>query len=70
MTSYLKAVTMGFPAGPGLRESAVHHLEPDDLVALSVEAAAMAGAPLAGTGWMPGGATATVPARRGAPFMI
>jgi hypothetical protein len=52
MTSYLKALTMGFPAGLGLRESAVHHLGPDYLGALSV------------------GATTTVPARRGAPFMI
>ena len=29
-------------------------LEPDDLVALTVEAAAMAQVPLAGTGWVPG----------------
>jgi glutamate synthase domain-containing protein 2 len=32
----------------------VHNLEPEDLVALSVEAAAMAGVPLAGTDWIPG----------------
>jgi methylamine---glutamate N-methyltransferase subunit C len=32
----------------------VHNLEPEDLVALSVEAAAMAGVPLAGTNWIPG----------------
>ena len=32
----------------------VHNLEPDDLVALTIEAAAMAGVPLAGTGWIPG----------------
>ncbi|MEM1050345.1 MAG: FMN-binding glutamate synthase family protein [Pseudomonadota bacterium] len=35
-------------------KSHVHNLEPDDLVALSVEAAAMAGVPLAGTDWIPG----------------
>ncbi|MFA9460418.1 FMN-binding glutamate synthase family protein [Thiohalorhabdus methylotrophus] len=37
-------------------KSDVHHLEPEDLVALTVEAAAMAKVPLAGTDWIPGGA--------------
>ena len=32
----------------------VHHLEREDLVAVSIEAAAMAGVPLAGTSWIPG----------------
>lgn len=32
----------------------VHHLEREDLVALTIEAAAMAGVPLAGTNWIPG----------------
>jgi hypothetical protein len=32
----------------------VHHLEREDLVALTVESAAMAGVPLAGTQWIPG----------------
>ncbi len=32
----------------------VHHLEREDLAALSIEAAAMAGVPLAGTSWIPG----------------
>lgn len=32
----------------------VHHLEREDLVALTIEAAAMAGVPLAGTSWIPG----------------
>ena len=32
----------------------VHHLEREDLVALTVEAAAMAGVLLAGTDWVPG----------------
>jgi len=32
----------------------VHHLEKEDLVALTIEAAAMAGVPLAGTSWIPG----------------
>ncbi len=35
-------------------KSHLHHLEPEDLVALTVEAAAMARVPLAGTGWIPG----------------
>ncbi|MEB3213142.1 MAG: glutamate synthase-related protein, partial [Leptolyngbyaceae bacterium] len=32
----------------------VHHLEREDLVALTIEAAAMAKIPLAGTTWIPG----------------
>jgi glutamate synthase domain-containing protein 2 len=32
----------------------VHHLEREDLVAVTIEAAAMAGVPLAGTSWVPG----------------
>jgi glutamate synthase domain-containing protein 2 len=35
-------------------KSHVHNLEPEDLVALTVEAAAMAQVPLAGTSWIPG----------------
>jgi methylamine---glutamate N-methyltransferase subunit C len=35
-------------------KSHVHNLEPEDLVALTVEAAAMAQVPLAGTKWIPG----------------
>jgi glutamate synthase domain-containing protein 2 len=35
-------------------KSHLHNLEPEDLVALTVEAAAMARVPLAGTGWIPG----------------
>ncbi len=35
-------------------KSDVHNLEPEDLVALTVEAAAMAQVPLAGTSWIPG----------------
>jgi hypothetical protein len=32
----------------------VLNLEPEDLCALTIEAAAMAGVPLAGTDWIPG----------------
>ena len=35
-------------------KSHVHNLEPEDMVALTMEAAAMAGVPLAGTNWIPG----------------
>ena len=35
-------------------KSHLHNLEPEDLAALTVEAAAMAGVPLAGTHWIPG----------------
>ncbi|MGB6348166.1 MAG: FMN-binding glutamate synthase family protein [Methyloceanibacter sp.] len=35
-------------------KSDVHNLEPEDLVALTVESAAMADVPLAGTNWIPG----------------
>ena len=32
----------------------LQHLEPEDLVAITMEAAAMARVPLAGTSWIPG----------------
>ena len=35
-------------------KSHVHNLEPEDLAALTVEASAMSGIPLAGTDWIPG----------------
>ena len=35
-------------------KSHVHNLEPEDLVALTVEAAKMAQVPLSGTDWIPG----------------
>ena len=55
MTNYLKALTMELTAlARACGKSNVHHLEPDDLVALTVEAAAMAKVPLAGTDWIPG----------------
>jgi glutamate synthase domain-containing protein 2 len=55
VTNYLKALTMELTAlARACGKSNVHHLEPEDLVALTVEAAAMAGVPLAGTNWIPG----------------
>jgi len=49
-TLVLEAQTLARACG----KSHVLNLEPEDMVALSVEAAAMAGIPLAGTDWIPG----------------
>ena len=46
----LEAQTLARACG----KSHVLNLEPDDMVALTIEAAAMAGVPLAGTDWIPG----------------
>jgi methylamine---glutamate N-methyltransferase subunit C len=55
MTNYLKALTMELTTlARACGKSNVHHLEPEDLVALTIEAAAMARVPLAGTNWIPG----------------
>jgi methylamine---glutamate N-methyltransferase subunit C len=55
LTNYLKAMTMELTTlARACGKSDVHHLEPEDLAALTVEAAAMAGVPLAGTDWIPG----------------
>ena len=55
VANYLRAVTMEVTAlTRACGKSDVHHLEPEDLAALTVEAAAMARVPLAGTGWIPG----------------
>jgi glutamate synthase domain-containing protein 2 len=49
-TMTLEAQTLARACG----KSHVHNLEPEDLVALTIEAAAMARVPLAGTAWIPG----------------
>ena len=55
VANYLWAITMELTAlARACGKSDVHHLEPEDLVALTVEAAAMARVPLAGTDWIPG----------------
>jgi glutamate synthase domain-containing protein 2 len=55
VANYLRALTMEVTAlARACGKSDVHHLEPEDLAALTVEAAAMAGVPLAGTDWIPG----------------
>jgi glutamate synthase domain-containing protein 2 len=53
--NYLKTVNMELTTiARACGKQNVHHLEREDLVALTVEAAAMARIPLAGTQWIPG----------------
>lgn len=55
LRNYLQVLTMELTTlARACGKSNVHHLEPEDLVALTVEAAAMAKVPLAGTDWIPG----------------
>ncbi len=55
VANYLRVLTLETQIiARGCGKSHVHHLEPEDLVALTVEAAAMARVPLAGTSWIPG----------------
>jgi glutamate synthase domain-containing protein 2 len=56
LANYLKVMTLEAQAiARACGKSHVHNLEPEDLVALTIEAAAMAGVPIAGTDWIPGG---------------
>lgn len=56
MQNYLTTMVMELQTlARACGKSHVHNLEPEDLVALTIEAAAMAGVPLAGTDWIPGG---------------
>jgi glutamate synthase domain-containing protein 2 len=53
--NYLKTLNMELTTiARACGKQNVHHLEREDLVALTVEAAAMAHLPLAGTNWIPG----------------
>lgn len=55
LANYLSVLTMETQIiARACGKSHVHNLEPEDLVALTVESAAMAGVPLAGTDWIPG----------------
>jgi glutamate synthase domain-containing protein 2 len=55
LANYLRVLTLETQTlARACGKSHVHNLEPEDLVALNVEAAAMARVPLAGTGWVPG----------------
>jgi glutamate synthase domain-containing protein 2 len=55
LANYLRTLTMETQTlARACGKSHVHNLEPEDLVALTVESAAMARVPLAGTSWIPG----------------
>jgi len=55
LANYLAVMTMEAQIiARACGKSHLHNLEPEDLVALTVESAAMAGVPLAGTSWIPG----------------
>ncbi len=55
LSNYLKVMTLEAQTiARACGKNHVHNLEPEDLCALTIEAAAMAGVPLAGTDWIPG----------------
>ena len=55
LRNYLKVMTLEAQTiARACGKNHVHNLEPEDLCALTIEAAAMAGVPLAGTEWIPG----------------
>jgi methylamine---glutamate N-methyltransferase subunit C len=55
LANYLQVMTLEAQAiARACGKSHLHNLEPEDLVALTIEAAAMAGVPVAGTDWIPG----------------
>ncbi|HCH22682.1 MAG TPA: FMN-binding glutamate synthase family protein [Oceanospirillaceae bacterium] len=55
LANYLKVMTLEAQTiARACGKNHVHNLEPEDLCALTVESAAMAGVPLAGTSWIPG----------------
>jgi glutamate synthase domain-containing protein 2 len=57
LANYLRVLTLEAQTlARACGKSHVLNLEPEDLVALTIEAAAMARVPLAGTNWIPGGA--------------
>ncbi|MGI9354050.1 MAG: FMN-binding glutamate synthase family protein [Rhizobiaceae bacterium] len=55
LANYLRVMTLEAQTiARACGKSDLHNLEPEDLVALTVEAAAMAQVPLSGTNWIPG----------------
>ena len=55
LTNYLKVMTLEAQTlARACGKNSIHNLEPEDLCALTVEAAAMARVPLAGSNWIPG----------------
>jgi glutamate synthase domain-containing protein 2 len=56
LANYLKVLTLEAQTlARACGKNHLHNLEPEDLAALTIEAAAMARIPLAGTNWIPGG---------------
>ncbi len=55
LRNYLKVMTLEAQTiARACGKNHVHNLEPEDLCALTIEASAMSGVPLAGTNWVPG----------------
>ncbi|MET0820167.1 MAG: FMN-binding glutamate synthase family protein [Aeromicrobium sp.] len=55
LANYIRVLTMEAQTiARACGKAHLQHLEPEDLVAISIEAAAMARVPLAGTSWIPG----------------
>jgi glutamate synthase domain-containing protein 2 len=55
LSNFLKVMTLETQTiARACGKNHVHNLEPEDLCALTVEASAMSGVPLAGTNWVPG----------------
>jgi glutamate synthase domain-containing protein 2 len=55
LKNYLKVLTLEAQTiARACGKNHLHNLEPEDLCALTIEAAAMTGVPLAGTNWIPG----------------
>ena len=55
LANYLNCMTLEIQTlARACGKSHVHNLEPEDMVALTIESAAMAKIPLAGTSWIPG----------------
>ncbi|WP_054007149.1 FMN-binding glutamate synthase family protein [Cypionkella psychrotolerans] len=55
LKNYLKVMTLEAQTiARACGKNHLHNLEPEDLCALTIEGAAMAGVPLAGTSWIPG----------------
>jgi glutamate synthase domain-containing protein 2 len=58
LANYLKVMTLEAQTiARACGKNHLHNLEPEDLCALTIEAAAMARVPLAGTSWVPGTGT-------------
>jgi hypothetical protein len=55
LNNYLKVLTLETQTiARACGKNHIHNLEPEDLCAVTLEAAAMARVPLAGTNWWPG----------------